>query len=86
MSIVDLIFHVFWVEFWHCFYMGYVWNVYEVGMAYALISHEMCQEYMWNSRKCAGNFEGNMHGVWMEYAWSHFCKMLQFKARFPFPC
>ena len=67
-------------------YIEYVWNVYEVGMAYALISHEMCQEYMWNSRKCAGNFEGNMHGVWMEYAWSHFCKMLQFKARFPFPC
>ena len=26
------------------FYMGYVWNVYEVGMAYALILHELCQE------------------------------------------
>ena len=26
------------------FYMGYVWNVYEVGMAYALFLHELCQE------------------------------------------
>ena len=26
------------------FYMGCVWNVYEVGMAYALILHELCQE------------------------------------------
>ena len=24
------------------FYMGYVWNVYEVGMAYALFLHELC--------------------------------------------
>ena len=24
--------------------MGYVWNVHEVGMAYALILHELCQE------------------------------------------
>ena len=28
------------------FYMGYVWNVYEVGMAYALFLHELCQEVM----------------------------------------
>ena len=26
------------------FYMGYVWNVYEVGMAYAFILHELRQE------------------------------------------
>ena len=26
------------------FYMGYVWNVYDVGMASALILHELCQE------------------------------------------
>ena len=44
MSIFDLIFDVFWVEFWHYFYMGYAWNVYEVGMAYALFLHELCQE------------------------------------------
>ena len=26
------------------FYMGYAWNVYEVGMAYALFLDELCQE------------------------------------------
>ena len=25
-------------------YIGYAWNVYEVGMAYALFLHELCQE------------------------------------------
>ena len=44
MSIFDIIFDVFWVSFCIAFYMGYVWNVYEVGMAYALILHELCQE------------------------------------------
>ena len=44
MSIFDLTFYIFWASFGIAFYMGYVWNVYEVGMAYALISHEMCQE------------------------------------------
>ena len=44
MSIFELIFDVFGVYFGIGFYMGYVWNVYEVGMAYALILHELCQE------------------------------------------
>ena len=26
------------------FYIGYAWNAYEVGMASALILHELCQE------------------------------------------
>ena len=34
----------FGLTFGSAFYMGYVWNVYEVGMAYALILHELCQE------------------------------------------
>ena len=34
----------FGLSFGIAFYMGYVWNVYEVGMAYALILHEPCQE------------------------------------------
>ena len=34
----------FGLSFGIVFYMGYVWNVYEVGMAYALILHELCQE------------------------------------------
>ena len=34
----------FGLSFGIAFYMGYVWNVYEVGMAYALILHELCQE------------------------------------------
>ena len=33
-----------WLSFGIAFYMGYVWNVYEVGMAFALILHELCQE------------------------------------------
>ena len=86
MSIFDIIFDVFGLSFGITFYMRYAWNVYEVGMAYALISHEMCQEYVWDSRECAGSFEGNMYGVWMECAWSHFWKFLQFKPRFLFPC
>ena len=32
------------LSFGIAFYMGYVWNVYEVGMASALILHELCQE------------------------------------------
>ena len=34
----------FWLSFGIAFYMGYVWSVYEVGMAYALILYELCQE------------------------------------------
>ena len=34
----------FGLSFGIAFYMGYVWNVYEVGMAYTLILHELCQE------------------------------------------
>ena len=36
----------FGLSFSIAFYIGYVWNVYEVGMAYALILHELCQEYL----------------------------------------
>ena len=35
---------LFGLSFGITFYMGYVWNVYEVGMAYALFLHELCQE------------------------------------------
>ena len=35
---------LFGLSFGIAFYMGCVWNVYEVGMAYALILHELCQE------------------------------------------
>ena len=71
------LFFMFWgLSFSIAFDMGCVWNVYEVGMAYALILHELCQKYVWNIRECAGNWEGNMYGVWMEYAWSHFSKIL----------
>ena len=34
----------FGLSFGIAFYMGYVWNVYEVGMASAWILHELCQE------------------------------------------
>ena len=34
----------FVLSFGIAFYMEYVWNMYEVGMAYAFISHELCQE------------------------------------------
>ena len=44
MYIVDIILDVFWVSFSIVFYIGYAWNVYEVGMAYALFLHELCQE------------------------------------------
>ena len=33
MCIFDTIFYVFWVSFSIAFYIGYAWNVYEVGMA-----------------------------------------------------
>ena len=35
---------LFGLSFGIAFYMGYVWNAYEVGMASALILHELCQE------------------------------------------
>ena len=52
MSIFDLIWEVFLtlflmffaLSFGITFYMRYAWNVYEVGMASALILHELCQE------------------------------------------
>ena len=56
----------FGLSFGIAFYMGYVWTVYKVGMAYALISHEMCQEYMWNSR----NVQGTSKGTCMECGWN----------------
>ena len=34
----------FGLSFGIAFYMGYVWNVYEVGMAYALILNQLCQD------------------------------------------
>ena len=34
----------FGLSFSIAFYMGCVWNVYEVGMAHALILHELCPE------------------------------------------
>ena len=34
----------FGLSFGIAFHMGYVWNVYEVGMVYAFILHELCQE------------------------------------------
>ena len=34
----------FGLSFGITFYMEYAWNVYEVGMAYALFLHELCQE------------------------------------------
>ena len=34
----------FGLSFGIAFYMGYAWNVYEVGMAYALILPELCQD------------------------------------------
>ena len=33
LSMVDVIFAVFWVSFSIAVYIGYAWNVYEVGMA-----------------------------------------------------
>ena len=37
---LHLIFDVLGLSFSISFYMGYVWNVYEVGMAFALILDE----------------------------------------------
>ena len=34
----------FGLSFGITFYMRYAWNVYEVGMAYALFLHELCYE------------------------------------------
>ena len=44
MCIFDTIVRVLGWSFSIVCYIEYVWNVYEVGMAYALILHELCQE------------------------------------------
>ena len=49
----------FWLSFSIAFYMGYVWNVYEVGMAYALFVHELCQEIVGGNH---GNTQGKLIG------------------------
>ena len=51
----------FGLSFGIAFYMGYVWNVYEVGMAYALLLHEVCQEIVGaNHRNTQGNPKENL--------------------------
>ena len=51
----------FGLSFGIAFYMGYVWNVYEVGMAYALILHELCLEIVGETM---GTLKENQKETW----------------------
>ena len=63
----------FGLSFGIAFYMGYVWNVYEVGMVYALILHELCQEIVGgNHGNTQGKPKGNLRGA-IGKLWGNVC-------------